>query len=139
MLDGDIFNLRGEKIGSDGIDDNKVYLKQTYDNTYLSPDQAASEIEFSKNVPFSLLSEKEITADELNLRASLSTLKQTEAGSSNPPLDYNSWNKGDNFTEDSYKKNRKLILSILVQIKKVRVAQQLEHTNFWRRFMKLLN
>jgi len=44
---------------------------------------------------------------ELNLRASLSTLKQTEAGRLNEPLDYNNWNNNKNFTEDSYAKNPK--------------------------------
>lgn len=43
-----------------------------------------------------------MTTEELNLRASLSTLKQTEAGRKNNPLDYNTWNNGDNFTNKSY-------------------------------------
>jgi muramidase (phage lysozyme) len=43
-----------------------------------------------------------MTEEELNVRATLGTLKQTEAGRSNAPLDYNTWNKGDNFTEESY-------------------------------------
>ena len=45
---------------------------------------------------------KGMTTEELNLRASLSTLKQTEAGRKNNPLDYNTWNNGDNFTNKSY-------------------------------------
>ena len=39
---------------------------------------------------------------ELNLRATLSMLKQAEAGSSNDPLSYNSWNTGAVFTSHSY-------------------------------------
>ncbi|WP_240732586.1 RHS repeat-associated core domain-containing protein [Flavobacterium alkalisoli] len=38
MLDGDIFNLRGEKIGSDGIDDKKVYLMYTFSSNSYSKD-----------------------------------------------------------------------------------------------------
>lgn len=43
-----------------------------------------------------------MTNDELNIRATLSTLKQTEAGELNKPLDYNAWNEGYNFTEKTY-------------------------------------
>ncbi|AEE49720.1 RHS repeat-associated core domain-containing protein [Haliscomenobacter hydrossis] len=46
-----------------------------------------------------------MSGEELNLRATLSTIKQAEAGRSNEPLDYNSWNNGANFTEDSYADN----------------------------------
>ena len=48
-----------------------------------------------------------MTNEDLNLRATLSTLKQAEAGTANKPLDYNSWNHGDVFTKDSYKDNPK--------------------------------
>jgi RHS repeat-associated protein len=48
-----------------------------------------------------------MTNDELNLRATLATLKQAEAGTANMghPNDYNGWNGGDKFTEDSYEEN----------------------------------
>jgi RHS repeat-associated protein len=105
-IDGDIFNLNGQKIGSDNIDDKKVYLANTTDNRYLSQETAISMINsINSTIPNPAISEVAITPDELNLRASLATLKQTEAGISNPPLDYNSWNKGDNFTQDSYAQN----------------------------------
>ena len=47
---------------------------------------------------------------ELNVRATLATLKQAEAGfgknnKPNPSLEYNSWNGKDKFTEDSYEDN----------------------------------
>jgi muramidase (phage lysozyme) len=47
-----------------------------------------------------------MTEKEMNLRATLSTLKQAEAGRLNKPLDYNSWNgTGQKFTQDEYKIN----------------------------------
>ncbi|SHH88236.1 RHS repeat-associated core domain-containing protein [Flavobacterium defluvii] len=101
-VNGDIFNLKGTKIGSDNIDDKKVYLKYTNSDKQLTMKQSVSEIKSAENNPFSLTQKVDITSDELNLRASLSTLKQTEAGSANAPLDYNSWNMGDNFTEKSF-------------------------------------
>ncbi len=38
--DGDIYNLNGEHIGNDGIDDNKVYVKVTTDNTQMTQKEA---------------------------------------------------------------------------------------------------
>jgi RHS repeat-associated protein len=108
MLDGDIYNLKGEHIGNDGFDDNAVYLMHTNSSNQLTEAQSKHYIQGSQapGVYFGpKIEQKSIGNEELNLRASLSTLKQTEAGSKNAPLDYNSWNMGDNFTEDTYKKN----------------------------------
>jgi len=45
-----------------------------------------------------------LTFSELNLRATLQALKQTEAGRVNPVLEYNSWyGTGETFTKKSYK------------------------------------
>ncbi|MEZ4826254.1 MAG: RHS repeat-associated core domain-containing protein [Bacteroidia bacterium] len=111
-LDGDIYNLNGQHIGNDGLPDQRVYLYHTTSNQELTQEQSfAMTDEFNTNcqpsacIESTELTEVPITNDELNLRASLSTLKQAEAGSKNPPLQYNSWNHGDNFTEDSYATN----------------------------------
>jgi RHS repeat-associated protein len=101
-IDGDIFNLKGEKIGSDGVDDKKVFLKNTTSSDQLSKEQSVAEIFQSKTDPLSYTKEVNITTDELNLRSSLSTLKQSEAGSKNKALDYNSWNNNKNFTDNTY-------------------------------------
>jgi RHS repeat-associated protein len=102
---GDIYNLRGQHIGSDGRNDNVVYLKSTWSNRQLSTVESNLLIMFGgvKNIT----EETGLTNDELNLRATLSTIKQAEAGHKNPPLDYNSWNGSDHFTEDSYVDNPK--------------------------------
>jgi RHS repeat-associated protein len=102
---GDIFNLNGVKIGSDGIKDNKAYLKYTTDNTLLTREQAISDIKGASESLFSITQKLNIGIDELNLRSVLSTLKQTEAGRLNKPLDYNSWNNNKNFTKYSYSEN----------------------------------
>jgi len=101
---GDIYNLRGVHIGNDGVDDNKVYLLHTDKNIQLTTAQSKFAVKFTGFVT-DVTAETGLTNDELNLRASLSTLKQAEAGKSNPPLDYNSWNNNVNFTEDSYENN----------------------------------
>ena len=102
---GDIYNLRGQHIGSDRRNDNVVYLKSTWSNRQLSTVESNFLIMFGgvKNIT----EETGLTNDELNLRATLSTIKQAEAGRKNPPLDYNSWNGSDHFTEDSYVDNPK--------------------------------
>ena len=102
---GDIYNLRGQHIGSDRRNDNVVYLKSTWSNRQLSTVESNFLIMFGgvKNIT----EETGLTNDELNLRATLSTIKQAEAGRKNPPLDYNSWNGSDHFTEDPYVDNPK--------------------------------
>jgi RHS repeat-associated protein len=106
MSVGDIYNVNGVHIGSDNKDDNKVYLYQTTSTVQLDQKDSEALISATTSNP-DVIQEVNITNDELNLRSSLSTLKQTEAGSKNAPLDYNSWNMGDNFTEDTYKDNPK--------------------------------
>lgn len=103
---GDLYNLAGAHIGNDGKNDNKVYLVNTFADTQLSQKQSSNLVQ-TINSPFQLtqISQVNITNDELNLRSSLATLKQTEAGRVNSPLDYNSWNNNKNFTEDSYANN----------------------------------
>jgi muramidase (phage lysozyme) len=94
--DGDYYTEKGKHLGSDGKTDNKAYVvaEGTYRKTATG-----------YNIGSDGIQELCMGNDELNLRASLSTLKATEAGSANPPLDYNSWNGGDNFTNDSYAEN----------------------------------
>jgi muramidase (phage lysozyme) len=92
MSDGDFYSLEGKWLLNDGIDDKKVYVQ----------DENGSKTQIPLINTFS---EVPITNDELNLRASLSTLKQAEAGRFNLPLDYNSWNNGAVFTNDSYSEN----------------------------------
>jgi RHS repeat-associated protein len=107
---GDIYNLKGEHIGSDGRNDNAVYLLHTNSNKQLTQSQSEHLIQGSQAPGVFIgpqIEQKAIGNDELNLRSSLSTLKQTEAGRTNPPLDYNSWNHGDNFTTDTYADNPK--------------------------------
>ncbi len=88
---GDYYGTDGTWLFNDGTKDNKVYVKDDEGSKFIGPAGNFSEVD--------------ITNDELNLRASLSTLKQAEAGRSNSPLDYNSWNNGAVFTNDSYSKN----------------------------------
>jgi len=40
---GDIYNRNGTHIGNDGVDDNKVYVKSTTDDTQLTQEQAAQQ------------------------------------------------------------------------------------------------
>jgi RHS repeat-associated protein len=105
---GDLYNLKGQHIGYDGVKDNAVYLVHTNSNKQLSESESKNLVAGTIAPGLAIgpkVEQKAIGNDELNLRASLSTLKQTEAGTANAPLDYNSWNMGDNFTEDSYAKN----------------------------------
>jgi RHS repeat-associated protein len=110
MLDGDIYNLKGEHIGNDGVDDNAVYVMHTNSSNQLTEAQSKYYVQGSQSPGIYVgpkIEQKAIGNDELNLRASLSTLKQTEAGRTNAPLDYNTWNNNKNFTEDSYAENPK--------------------------------
>ncbi|MBK7879528.1 MAG: hypothetical protein IPJ83_03070 [Saprospiraceae bacterium] len=107
---GDIYNLDGEHIGNDGIDDKKVYLKHTTDNKQMTREQSLAATNMAQKAPgvsntTDVTSQTGLNNDELNLRSSLSTLKQAEAGSANSALDYNSWNNGSTFTNDSYDSN----------------------------------
>ena len=84
--DGDIYNLNGEHIGNDKKDDNKVYLYHTTDNSQMTSERAAELTSgggMGPNLPLTdVTSETGMTNNELNLRSSLSTLKQAEAGRS---------------------------------------------------------
>lgn len=102
---GDLYNLKGEHVGNDGVKNNAVYLVHTNSSQQLTQTESKHLVAGTLAPglsPGPKVEQKEISNDELNLRASLSTLKQTEAGSANAPLDYNSWNMGDNFTEKSF-------------------------------------
>ena len=100
---GKIYNLNGKQIGDDGNDDNIVYLCNIYDDIQLTQEQSELYIYF--RMARNITKETGLTNDELNLRASLSTLKQAEAGRNNPPLDYNSWNGNSKFTKNTYTEN----------------------------------
>ena len=112
-VEGDIYNNKGVHIGNDGKTDQKVYLLNTNSDQQLTQQQSLEMTTNLQNncagsscVGNSEFSEVNITNDELNARATLSTLMQTEAGRKNPPLDYNSWfGTGNTFTEDSYESN----------------------------------
>ncbi|RUT69473.1 type IV secretion protein Rhs, partial [Flavobacterium cupreum] len=107
---GDLYNLKGEHVGNDGIKDNAVYLVHTNSSQQLTQTESKRLVAGTLAAGLSVglkVEQKDISNDELNLRASLSTLKQTEAGSKNEPLDYNSWNNNKNFTEDQYAENPK--------------------------------
>ena len=100
---GKIYNLNGQQIGDDGNDDNIVYLCNIYDDIQLTKEQ--SEFYIMYRIARNITEETGLTNDELNLRASLSTLKQAEAGRNNPPLGYNSWNGNDKFTNYTYEEH----------------------------------
>ena len=95
---GDIFSSDGRFLKNDGIDDKKVYVVDK--DKIVTTEDGTKKWAVKDQIEI-----KGLTKDELNLRASLATLKQAEAGRSNAPLDYNSWNNGDKFTEDSFLSN----------------------------------
>lgn len=103
MLDGDIYNLQGEHIGNDGNNDQKVYLNQTFDNTQLTEKQSKNLIQNINN-PFSsaMVSEVNITNDELNTRAFLTTITTLEGGA------YNKRIGGDTFEGNEHPGGRTL-------------------------------
>ncbi|MDJ1505181.1 cell wall hydrolase [Xanthocytophaga agilis] len=45
MIPGDIYNVNGEHIGNDGRDDNRVYIRETTDNSQLTQEEARSDID----------------------------------------------------------------------------------------------
>ncbi len=94
---GDIYSSDGNYLKNDGKDDKKVYVVNA---SKIEIREDGSKKWFVKDQ----IEVKGLTNEELNLRASLSTLKQTEAGRKNAALDYNAWNNNINFTEDSYVK-----------------------------------
>ena len=91
---GDVYSSDGRYLKNDGKKDSKVYVVPI-SKIVIKGGTKKWAIKDQKEV-------KGMTTEELNLRASLSTLKQTEAGRKNNPLDYNTWNNGDNFTNKSY-------------------------------------
>jgi RHS repeat-associated protein len=58
--------------------------------------------ETCRNSASSLSCDVGMTNEELNLRATLAVVRQTEAGSANSPLGYNVWNEKYTFTDKSY-------------------------------------
>ena len=99
---GDIYNMLGVHIGNDGKADGKVYLYNTWSSKQLSTTESALLTMLPREDVLNVTEKYGLINDELNLRATLSMLKQAEAGSSNNPLSYNSWNAGDVFTTHSY-------------------------------------
>ena len=104
---GDIYNLLGVHIGWDGKADGKVYLFNTLSSEQLSITESAVLTSSPRTDIVNVTEKYGLYNYELNLRAILSMLKQAEAGSSNAPLSYNSWNSGDLFTSHSYSANPK--------------------------------
>ena len=126
---GKIYNLNGKQIGDDGNDDNIVYLCNIYDDIQLTKEQ--SELYIMYRIARNITEETGLTNDELNLRASLSTLKQAEAGINNPPLGYNSWNGNDKFTNYTYEEHPDDYKSHPGENNKIKQNEpQQEHINF---------
>ena len=94
---GDIYNSLGEHIGNDGIDDHKVYQYHTWSNTQLSQKES---LYLTQNINFQLssvpLTEVNITSEELNTRAFLTTIRNAEADG-NAPLSYDTQYGGGKF------------------------------------------
>jgi len=99
---GDIYNSLGVHIGWDGKADGKVYLFNTLSSKQLSITESAVLTSSPRADIVNVTEKYGLYNYELNLRAILSMLKQAEAGSSNDPLSYNSWNSGYLFTSHSY-------------------------------------
>ena len=99
---GDIFNIFGIQIGWDGKVDGKVYMYNTWSSRQLSLIEAAALTSSPRADVVNVTEKYGLYNYELNLRATLSMLKQAEAGPSNDPLTYNSWNSGYVFTTHSY-------------------------------------
>jgi muramidase (phage lysozyme) len=91
---GDIYSSDGRHLKNDGKVDEKVYVVDKSKIASTGKWAVKDQIEVTG-----------MTNKELNLRASLSTLKQTEAGRLNKALDYNTWNNNKNFTEYTYSEN----------------------------------
>jgi RHS repeat-associated protein len=91
---GDIYSSDGRHLKNDGTVDEKVYVVDKSKIASTGRWAVKDQIEV-----------KGMTNKELNLRASLSTLKQAEAGRLNKALDYNTWNNNKNFTEYNYSEN----------------------------------
>jgi len=111
-VEGDIYNNKGVHIGNDGKADQKVFLLNSSSDKQLTQQQslemtnAVSNIHGDNpcvNVCFdgAEMTQVPITNDELNLRSTLTTLSKAEAGSSNAPLEYNSWNHGATFSDNT--------------------------------------
>jgi RHS repeat-associated protein len=110
---GDIYNLKGVHIGNDGVEDQKVYLNLTSNNRQLNQAESAEMTRIAQEATgvsntLDVTALTGLTNDELNVRSTLSTIMQVEAGRLNPPLNYNSWfGTGNVFTSDSYESNPK--------------------------------
>lgn len=104
---GCIYNLKGVLLGCDESYEDTVFLYRTMDDIFLTKEQTMFFIRLGEKLQMlcNLTNKIGLSNEELNLRAVLSMLKQAEAGQTNPPLDYNSWNHGYTFTEDSYRDN----------------------------------
>jgi len=89
---GNYYGKDGALLCRIGEGSNRVFIEDNHGSIYISPLGL-------------LFTELQITNEELNLRASLSTLKRTEAGRSNSQLGYNAWNENYVFTKDSYAVN----------------------------------
>ena len=91
---GDIYNNKGEHVGNDNVDDGNVYLYNTNNSRQLSASESYKLTHTKSSNIKNITKETGLTNGELNLRSTLSTIKQAEAGKKNPALDYNSWNQG---------------------------------------------
>ena len=95
---GEIYSSDGRHLKNDGKVDDKVYV---VDKSKIVTTAKG----IRKWAIVDQIEVKGMTNKELNLRASLSTLKQAEAGILNKALDYNTWNNNKNFTEYTYSEN----------------------------------
>ena len=103
FIGGSLYNFSGEFLGCDGNKkhDDYVFVGNFTLPLTLSVNILTSLYEFSKEVQ-NITQMYGLKNKELNIRAVLSAIRAAEAGYDNPPLEYNAWNRGKNFTDKSY-------------------------------------
>ena len=103
FIGGSLYNFSGEFLGCDGNKkhDDYVFVGNFTLPLTLSVNILTSSYEFSKEVQ-NITQMYGLKNKELNIRAVLSAIRAAEAGYDNPPLEYNAWNRGKNFTDKSY-------------------------------------
>jgi len=112
-VEGDIYNNKGVHIGNDGKADQKVFLLNTDSDKQLSQQQSLEmTTNFENNcagsscINGSDFSQVNITNDELNIKATLSTIRESEGHGT--PTAYNSQFGGGTFDDYSKHPNKKI-------------------------------
>lgn len=105
VIGGSLYNFKGEYLGCDGKEEHNDCV---FVGEYSIPLPVSIEVlttpYFNNNVQ-NVTQSTGLKNRELNVRAILSVIRAAEAGYDNPPLDYNAWNRGRNFTEKSYEES----------------------------------